>query len=348
MKVSSRTLRFIPLLSVIPFTAHAGPQAHVVCAWHHTLGDDAIMMFGKPNQAMWHDFFGNTHTDAFSRYQTLRAEPETTCDNKADSSAYWAPSMRLPDGQVVTPAYQKTYYQTSNVATYPLHPFPAGLELLAGDHHGSAPSSRITFLCGNGKGYSNKAGEVCGLRKAGDAVQFNIGIQFPNCWDGINLKPMHGQNNAAYDVKGACPANYPVKIPTVNMNIAYVLPQITTLDTAKIALSMDPVMQGERREERWGSIYTAHADFMNGWTEDAARFMTERCMNLGIDCGTQVPYGYSTPQENALVVSTEPAMAHASPSSLFISDNWQNGGRTQHPEVMTLVKFTIPPLPQGQ
>lgn len=347
MKVSSRTLRFIPLLSVIPFTAHAGPQAHVVCAWHHTLGDDAIMMFGKPNQAMWHDFFGNTHTDAFSRYQTLRAEPETTCDNKADSSAYWAPSMRLPDGQVVTPAYQKTYYQTSNVATYPLHPFPAGLELLAGDHHGSAPSSRITFLCGNGKGYSNKAGEVCGLRKAGDAVQFNIGIQFPNCWDGINLKPMHGQNNATYDVKGACPANYPVKIPTVNMNIAYVLPQITTLDTAKIALSMDPVMQGDRREERWGSIYTAHADFMNGWTEDAARFMTERCMNLGIDCGTQVPYGYSTPQENALVVSTEPATAHASPSSLFISDNWQNGGRTQHPEVMTLVKFTIPPLPQG-
>ena len=40
--------------------AHAGPQAHVVCSYSHTLGDDAIMMFGMPNQAMWHDFFGNT------------------------------------------------------------------------------------------------------------------------------------------------------------------------------------------------------------------------------------------------------------------------------------------------
>ncbi|MFT0666923.1 hypothetical protein RVM25_23790, partial [Enterobacter hormaechei subsp. xiangfangensis] len=25
--------------------AHAGPQAHVVCSYSHTLGDDAIMMF---------------------------------------------------------------------------------------------------------------------------------------------------------------------------------------------------------------------------------------------------------------------------------------------------------------
>lgn len=87
--------------------AHAGPQAHVVCSYSHTLGDDAIMMFGMPNQAMWHDFFGNTHTDAFSTRETLRQHEETTCDNKADGSAYWAPSLRLPDGTVVKPAYQK-------------------------------------------------------------------------------------------------------------------------------------------------------------------------------------------------------------------------------------------------
>lgn len=133
MKLNAFTLTLAPLLVAGAFSAHAGPQAHVVCAYHHTLGDDAIMMFGKPNQAMWHDFFGNTHTDAVSTYQTLRDQPETTCDNKADGSAYWVPSMKLPDGQVVTPAYQKTYYQTTKVEQYPLHPFPAGLELLAGD-----------------------------------------------------------------------------------------------------------------------------------------------------------------------------------------------------------------------
>ena len=113
MKANSVVLALTPLLAASAFSAHAGPQAQAVCGYSHTLGDDAIMMFGMPNQAMWHDFFGNTHTDAVSTYQTLRAQPETTCDNKADSSAYWAPSMKLPDGQIVTPAYQKTYYQAT-------------------------------------------------------------------------------------------------------------------------------------------------------------------------------------------------------------------------------------------
>lgn len=56
MKLNAFTLTLAPLLVAGAFSAHAGPQAHVVCAYHHTLGDDAIMMFGKPNQAMWHDF----------------------------------------------------------------------------------------------------------------------------------------------------------------------------------------------------------------------------------------------------------------------------------------------------
>lgn len=93
--------------------AHAGPQAHVVCSYSHTLGDDAIMMFGMPNEAMLHDFFGNVHADAYSSRESLRTQEKTTCDNKADSSAYWAPSLKLPDGTVVKPAYQKTYYQAS-------------------------------------------------------------------------------------------------------------------------------------------------------------------------------------------------------------------------------------------
>lgn len=313
-----------PALLLAMHAAHAGPQAHVVCGYSHTLGDDAIMMFGRPNEAMLHDFFGNTRTDAGSTRETLRKREDTTCDNKADSSAYWAPSLRLPDGTIVKPAYQKTYYQASNVESWPLQPFPAGLSLLAGDHHGSAPNPHITFLCANGKGYTTKTGEVCGLRKAGDAVQFNIGIQFPNCWDGVNLKPAHGIANATYDTKGQCPTAFPVKIPTVNMNIAYVLPTITSLDTGKAELSLDPIMHGNEREERWGSLYTAHADFMNGWTDEGARFMTELCMNRGLDCGTTVPYAYSKAQANVWLSSLEPGLSQPQPQVLLVQDNWQN------------------------
>lgn len=77
MKLNLITVSLATLVAAGAFPAHAGPQAHVVCGYHHTLGDDAIMMFGKANQAMWHDFFGNTHTDAVSTYQTLRAQPDT-------------------------------------------------------------------------------------------------------------------------------------------------------------------------------------------------------------------------------------------------------------------------------
>jgi hypothetical protein len=55
--------RFRPCATFTIHAAHA-PQAHVVCGYSHTLGDDAIMMYGMPNEAMLHDFFGNVQTDA--------------------------------------------------------------------------------------------------------------------------------------------------------------------------------------------------------------------------------------------------------------------------------------------
>ncbi|EOL8977651.1 DUF1996 domain-containing protein [Cronobacter turicensis] len=349
MKLTTLLRSLIPVITGLSaFSAWAGPQAHAVCAYHHTAGDDAIMMYGMPNHAMLHDFFGNTHTDAYTDYVRLRNQPETTCDNKADSSAWWAPTMKLPDGQIVKPAYQKTYYQSTNVDKYPLTPFPLGLELLAGDHHGTGPNRRITFLCGNGKGYTNTAGEVCGLRQQGDAVQFNIGIQFPNCWDGVHLKPVRGRMNATYtNDAGACPAEFPVKIPTVNMNVAWVLPQITSLDTAKIELSMDPQMDGETRTEKWGSIYTAHGDFMNGWSVESAQFMTDECMNNNMDCGVKVPFSYTRASADTYISSAEPGRNFGDDTVLQVQDDWRNGGRTANKEIMSLVKFSIPPLPEG-
>lgn len=126
MKLITLLRSLIPVVTGLSaLSAWAGPQADVDCAYHHTAGDDAIMMYGMPNHAMLHDFFGNTHTDAYSDYVRLRNQPDNTCNNKADSSAWWAPTMKLPDGQIVKPAYQKTYYQSTNVDKYPLTPLPA-------------------------------------------------------------------------------------------------------------------------------------------------------------------------------------------------------------------------------
>lgn len=329
-------------------SAHAAErQSNVVCSYHHTAGDDAIMMHGMPGMAMLHYFFGNTSVDAFSNYNALLAHPQTTCDNKSDASAYWVPSLRMEDGELLKPSYQKTYYQADDVAAHPVQPFPPGLELLAGDHHGSKPPKNINFLCAGQPGYFNKIGRVCTPRSPGGPVQFNIGMRFPNCWDGKNLRPAVGKPNATYAVNNICPTDFPVKLPTVNLNAVWVLPGIKALDTSKVGLSMDPEMHHGHHMEKWGNLYTAHGDFMNGWTVDGARFMTEHCLNRGTQCGLNVPYSMSAASESSYVDSRAPTAIHAQDAQMHIVDNWNGAGRDMYPQKLALLKFTIPALPSN-
>ena len=100
--------------------------------------------------------FWYTHTDAVSTYQTLRDQPETTCDNKADGSAYWVPSMELPDGQVVTPAYQKNLLSDHQSGTVSAAPVPGGSRTAGGRSPRFGAQLAYHLLCANGKGYSNK------------------------------------------------------------------------------------------------------------------------------------------------------------------------------------------------
>ncbi|QLK60457.1 DUF1996 domain-containing protein [Enterobacteriaceae bacterium Kacie_13] len=339
-------------LGMVSFAAHADNyQTSVQCSYHHTLGDDAIMMFGMPNQAMWHDFFGNTSTDASSSYSTLQQKPTTTCSDLADSSAYWAPSLRLPDGTEVRPAYQKTYYQTVNSIEYPLTSFPKGLQLLAGDHKGTGPSNVINFLCNDNKGYSHSADKTCLPPSSTVPIQLNIAIQFPNCWDGKNIaaKPSattHKTNAVYADSNGACPADYPKHIPTVNMNIAYLFPGLASLDLSKVQLSLDPIMNGDQRIDQWGSIYTAHGDFINGWTEDAAKFMTERCMNNNYDCISYMPYAYRDAVADTYVSNLADSDKNFSASEgLVVKGDASNASENNTQEKLTLLKYQIPDMP---
>lgn len=339
-------------VAMMPLSAQADNyQTSVQCAYHHTAGDDAIMMYGMPGMAMWHDFFGNMSTDAVSTNDSLRQNPTTTCTDLADSSAYWAPSLRRPDGVEVRPAYQKTYYQTVNSTAHPLIPFPSGLELLAGNHAGTAPNPRISFLCNDGSGYSDNTDRTCLQPSSDTPIQFNIGVQFPNCWNGKDLKakpvaPDYKPNAVYADDSGACPADYPKRIPTVNMNIAYIFPGITSLDLRKVQLSLDPIMKNGQRTEQWGTLYTAHGDFMNGWTPDAAKFMTERCMNNNYDCTSYMPFSYEDPLASTYVSNKDESDKNfGNLPELMVQGDTSNASENGNPEKITLLKYQIPAMP---
>jgi len=116
------------------------------------------------------------------------------------------------------------------------------------------------------------------------------------------------RNNIAYaNSDGTCPADYPVPLPHLSFNLAYQIGAVTDLTNAQ--LSMDPTLDdnGNVVSLNWGSLYTAHADFFNGWTEDAMRYMVEYCMNLGRSCSSTVAYAFTQVTADATVRGGETA-----------------------------------------
>ncbi|WP_337048311.1 DUF1996 domain-containing protein [Serratia liquefaciens] len=259
---------------------------NVTCDYSHTLPDDAILYPQKPGEAMLHDFFGNTKVDAFTTTGSLVTNPQTTCHSSADRSAYWTPSLRRGT-DIIKPMLQKTYYWDQDTRVK-IHPFPPGLQMLAGDHRGDKPNSHVDYLC-SGDGYTQTVPQQCSQKNDNNQYQLNINVHFPFCWDGKNLKPdvAHHNMNVVYPENGVCPASHPVTLPEMHLSVAYELGD--NPDVSQVQLSLDPVWEKGQWQEQWGSLYTAHADFINGWKPDGLQFVVDNCMNNNIDCNDRVP-----------------------------------------------------------
>lgn len=338
------------VLFILTASCWAAPQAQVQCDYDHTLADDPILMPGEPGMAMLHDFFGNKHTNANSTNASLKAHQNASCDNAADASAYWAPALKLPDGRIIKPAYQKTYYQANGSSLPNLQPFPEGIQILAGNHEGTSSNDGvISFLCSNSS-YSSVATTNCGPAAGADHVQLDIGIMFPNCWDGKTLIPKTYDDPTLVYTTGpnTCPADHPVQLPQINMNVAYIIPGTTPFDLSKTLLSLDPVMVDGKMQAQWGSIYTAHGDFMHAWTTQGAEFMAVLCMNVGMDCGTNIPYAYSVAQDTYVSNLADSDKNFSTKTIVKAQDTWNDSGpdNTQ-PQSIGLIKVDIPPLPDA-
>ncbi len=318
--------------------------ANVICSYSHTLPDDPILYPGKPGIAMSHDFFGNTTANGNSTGASLLANPTSTCENVADATAYWAPSLRLADGTIVKPDYQKTYYTNQAAPSnnrYPVNAFPSGIQMLAGNHMGTAPNPNVTFLCTGGTGYSNSVPNNC-VPDPTTGTQLNIGISFPTCWDGINLAPMvmmGGPNNIAYaNSSGACPAGYPVRIPHISFNVAYKTGAVTDFTNAQLSLDPEVDAQGNVVQLKWGSMYTAHADFFNAWKASAAQFMADYCMNKAKVCNKEVAYNYSESNADATVTGGDAHATNFGSATTLVAQNAGAG----YPQSNNYMRFTIP------
>jgi hypothetical protein len=276
----------VALASLGGASAATGPKLHgnnffSNCRFSHFAPDDPIVHPGKPGLSHPHTFFGNTTTNAYSTLISLE-RGSTTCAIKADRAAYWVPSL-FQNGKEIRPDKAQAYYVLRGYGQ--MHPFPAGLKVVAGNAHAIGPQPlRVTYWdCGASAVRTRISSTVprCGVFRARLKGFFQpcpsckarplgvrtvktfleLHVDFPDCWDGRRLDSPDHASHMAYSRDYVCPASHPVKVPLIRLNIRYPIS-----DTTGVAVAS-------------GTEFSGHADFFNAWDERTLARIVDACFH---------------------------------------------------------------------
>lgn len=246
-----------------PPSTETGKGVFVVrCTLSHQRQVDPIVMpgpSGTPSHHL-HDFFANRSTDSSSTYSSMIAAG-TTCGLRADTAAYWTPSLIAPSGTVVKPRTMFAYFRNKPAKYGTTVAYPPDFRLVAGGH-GTFPN---TFWNCEGDGNSStmlRTPPSCGSK------MMVLHMRFPNCSDGRTDSSDH-RSHVVYAQDERCPASHPIKVPELFLHVRY------------------PVGASGPGYKLADGTVEAHADFWNTWQQSALEGLVRRCLNAGIDCGQQ-------------------------------------------------------------
>ena len=238
--------------------------------------DDPIVKFGQPGASHNHEFYGNRSVTAFSTFRSMVAASTECADHSSgdpgDTAGYWHPSL-LVNGQRRAASEADFYYDTQSKKQGPIHAFPAGLKMLAGDHMATSPQGDdiVYWGCGNG-GSTSKVESPPQCRSGDDGLSLHV--IFPDCWNGKSLDSADHKSHVAYSHKDdddvyRCPNSHKVPIPRLTMRIEWdFYPDPSTLSLAS------------------GSIHSMHADFWNTWNQARLDQLVNRCIDAGRKCSS--------------------------------------------------------------
>ena len=243
-----------------------------------TATNDPILMPGMTGESMQHDFFGNLAPTSSSTPSSL-VGGSTKCSTSADSSAYWTPVL-YQDGTAVEPSATLIYWRAPSTSAASVKTMPAGITMIAGNESATAPQNpRVIGWTCSGEKSMKLAGAPTDCPQGSD---LRLVATFPNCWDGHTLDGSTQQNVVYAGASGACPSSHPIQVPQVVMHVNY-----PTSSAAGLTLSIGPTQQG--------SIFTGHADFMDGWNQPAMDRDVTACVGTQTRCG-QVTGAMATPK----------------------------------------------------
>lgn len=246
----------------------------VDCTFSHRAQDDPIVWFGRPGASHMHDFFGATGVDASSTADDLRGG-DTTCEDRRDTAAYWAPT--LYDGPTpVDPLVARAYYRAAvGTDVTEVQAPPAGIQLLAGDMHRAAGDwpdlDQVAWGCGlRPRALHREPPTTCTPRSP-----LTLRLVFPDCWDGRDVTSADHRAHAAYSTGGRCPAEHPVPIVQVQLSIQYPVwrptPGRPSPDAGSLTLAS-------------GRFEGAHGDFFNTWDQARLERQTDLCIRALANC----------------------------------------------------------------
>jgi hypothetical protein len=258
-------------------------QFRMTCSFSHMNFDDPIVAPGKPGGSHLHVFFGNTGIDAMSTQSSIENSGNSTCAGGiANRTGYWVPAVvDTRDGAPQTPIDILVYYKSDPLPGSRTQPFPRGLRMIAGDPKATGATSAIDWGCLKADGSERRGAAIPAICAVGDTVEMTV--NFPPCWDGVNLDAPDHKSHMAYPVgdpssptRMGCPPSHPVQLPVITEKVRYRV--LEAGSTARWRLSSD------RYDTSLPGGYSAHGDWFNGWDVATERAWVDNCLKAGRDC----------------------------------------------------------------
>ena len=272
----------------------------VNCTYAKMAFDDPIVFPAQAGVSHLHTFTGNTGVDAYSTAESIAGTGNSTCAGGIlDRSSYWFPAMiDTADGRPIAPTANLVYYKGSyqfDISKTVQAP-PAGLRMVSGNAKNTDPETTgARYIClGPHRENPGWKRTIAQANADGTCVvggDFIMRIDFPNCWDGVNLdspnhaahvvEPEHywapprpASEGGAYQL-ARCPADHPVPLPVISYNIHYKITDNGAVGRWRLSSDSDPSLPAG---------ISGHADYFGGWDTQTMQAWVDGCVRAKRDC----------------------------------------------------------------
>lgn len=292
------------------FPIDAGGQFRAGCEFSHFAYDDPLVFPNQPGASHLHMFFGNTHVNAFSSYETLLDSGGSSCNGQElNRSGYWAPAMFDGEGNVRVPERVVVYYKGEGRSNGESIPFAPETALIATENlnerntdFGGA-NGKFSFVCSDqfsstGDPLSNTIPDCDGnlmLDRYGVTdnphVTLEMNVKFPQCWNGED--PADWINNYAVPRVGNwygsdCEGEFDKNLPNIEYFVNYRVD--VGESTGDWYLASDVDRETFTRSVAGGT--SVHADWWGAWHAETNQMWIDNCVNFRADTRSGCGFGY--------------------------------------------------------